>query len=336
MRALHLLLFLSAPLLGSCEGALGGNIGKPRRAAAAEEGGGESARTRRERARPERTADDEEAGAPGNGAPEDGATGEPVAGGAAPQADAPAPAPTRGGGSRGGRGGRGGGRGGGTGTVEVTVAGSGAGTATVRGTALFEGTPPPRRPIAEGSADAACHVHEVLSEEVVVENGKLANLFVSVRRVPSGVAVPEPPADPYVIDQVGCAYVPHTGAVQLGRTVLAHNSDPTSHNVHTFTSRNVPENRTIAEGGAPLELAFPKADLVRFTCDIHPFMSAQLFVVEHPWFAVSAADGTFTIADLPAGTWELRAEHETLGKADSGEFTVAGGGEVEVTFSFSK
>jgi hypothetical protein len=106
--------------------------------------------------------------------------------------------------------------------------------------------------------------------------------------------------------------------------------------VHTFTSKNVPQNVTVAENGAPLALEFPKDDTVRFACDIHPFMEAWLHVVEHPWFGVSAADGAFTIADLPAGTWELEAEHQKLGKVRTDAFTVGGGGDVEVTFTFAQ
>jgi uncharacterized protein (DUF2141 family) len=52
-------------------------------------------------------------------------------------------------------------------------------------------------------------------------------------------------------------------------------------------------------------------------CDVHPWMQSYMGVFSHPFFAVTGADGKFTIANLPAGTYEVEAWHEKLGTQKS-------------------
>ena len=340
MRLPPILLALAAGLsFPSCDGALGGAEVFPARVASDASTAGGPAGEARARPRPRPTApraDD---------APE-----EPVAGrepgveavpGTAPGTTSTPPAAAPADGAPGG-GGRPGARGGSKGSkigVELALRapGAGAGAGTVRGRALFDGPAPERKPIPGALAASDCHADAtpILEEDVVVHDGALAGVFVSIRKVPPGVAVPAPAGDPFVLDQRTCTYFPHVGAVQAGRPVVARNSDPTGHNVHLYANKNTGVNSTIQPGGADLALSLPSPEKVRLGCDIHPWMSADLYVVEHPWFDVSAVDGRFTIADLPAGTYELEATHAKLGRGRSDAFAVAGGTEVEVTFTFS-
>jgi hypothetical protein len=68
--------------------------------------------------------------------------------------------------------------------------------------------------------------------------------------------------------------------------------------------------------------------MVPFKCDGHPWMSAYAGIVPHPFYAVSAADGTFEIPRLPAGTYTLEVWHEELG-VRTAEVTVDGSGDAE-------
>ena len=76
------------------------------------------------------------------------------------------------------------------------------------------------------------------------------------------------------------------------------------------------------------------AEVLRLGCDIHPWMDARLVAFDHPWFAVSAPDGTFTIADVPPGTYRLEAWHEEYGGVKAGEITVGPGGRTAADFTF--
>ena len=137
------------------------------------------------------------------------------------------------------------------------------------------------------------------------------------------------------MDQVGCAYVPHVGAIQAGRKVLARNSDGAAHNVRVSAVSNPSLNATMQQGAPDLVLEVPKPEFVKLGCDIHPWMAADLHVHEHPWFDVSAGDGSFSITDLPPGTWEFEALHPKLGKARSEPVTLAGGAVLRLDLAFA-
>jgi hypothetical protein len=53
---------------------------------------------------------------------------------------------------------------------------------------------------------------------------------------------------------------------------------------------------------------------VEVQCDIHPWMHAYIFVMDHPFFSVSDGDGAYAIEGLPPGDYALECWHEKLGK----------------------
>ncbi|MEO5935685.1 MAG: hypothetical protein ABIP81_00575 [Terriglobales bacterium] len=161
-----------------------------------------------------------------------------------------------------------------------------------------------------GANAGASHV----SEAFAVKSGKLGNVFVYVKEgLPAGnYGVP---STPVVIDQQGCKYVPHVAGAVAGQTVRFLNSDPTMHNVHPDAQKNSPWNITQTPKGEPIEKSFAKPELMmKVSCNQHPWMRMYLNVVEHPFFAVSDADGKFEIKGLPEGEYVLAAVHERLGE----------------------
>lgn len=188
----------------------------------------------------------------------------------------------------------------------------------LRGVVHFAGKAP-ERVMIDMAMDPACALHggENLSEPYVIDKGKLANVYVYLKNAPSSKAAKGAPA--VVLDQKGCRFVPHVIAVQQGETVEFRNSDPTMHNIHT-TPVN-PGNKTVDVSQGPFgkpetqHFETPEA-MLPVRCNNHPWMNAFLNVAPSPYFAVSAADGTFTIRDVPAGTYTLAAVHEKLGEQD--------------------
>jgi plastocyanin len=168
--------------------------------------------------------------------------------------------------------------------------------------------------------------------QVVGAGGELANAFVYVK---SGLTGSFPaPAEPAVLSQVGCLYTPHVGGVQVGQTLKVVNTDPTLHNVHASPSENAEFNQAQPFQGMELDRTFDKAEvMIPFKCDVHPWMSSYLGVVDHPFFAVTAADGSFSIDGLPAGSYTLEIWHEKLG-TQSADVTVEDGGSASVDVGF--
>jgi hypothetical protein len=98
--------------------------------------------------------------------------------------------------------------------------------------------------------------------------------------------------------------------------------------VHALPKKSPEVNRNMGAAGpatTPLEFTFTRAEReVPFKCDIHPWMGAVAYVVEHPWFAVTDDHGAFLIRDVPPGEYVVEAEHEKLGAA-AGKVKVTAG-----------
>lgn len=209
---------------------------------------------------------------------------------------------------------------------------------TLHGKATFAGEAPRRRKVDMGSDKTCQGLHsEPLREEslIVGEKGELANVFVWVSKGLEGKKF-EPPKEPAVLEQKGCCYVPHVLGLQVGQKLVVRNTDPLTHNVHSFAKKNKAFNQSQQSGGADIEQTFDKEEvLMPLKCDIHGWMSTYVGVVEHPFFAVTRADGSFEIKGLPPGEYTLSAKHEALG-LQKATVTVTAGGTIESNFSFKE
>lgn len=187
--------------------------------------------------------------------------------------------------------------------------------ATIEGTVLFEGTPPADTPI-DMKADPTCGLHHsgqvVMTERAVVQDGKVRWAYVRVAKGLEGQTFGVP-SDKVMIDQAGCRYVPHVVGAMVGQTIEILNSDETLHNVHAVCKANRAFNFGMPLKGMKQERKFTAPEVVHLKCDVHPWMSSWVGVSEHPFFAVSDADGRFAIRGLPPGTYTLEAWHETFG-----------------------
>lgn len=206
---------------------------------------------------------------------------------------------------------------------------------TIHGIVRFNGTPPERKEMVIGNT-VGCEHHPVppLTEDVIVTNGHLQGAFVYVKDGLDGWILPPPSTEPAVLNQEGCMYRPRVLGMRVGQKLLVRNSDGATHNVHSRATRNESFNRTQSPGGADVDWTADKPELmIPFGCDIHPWMKAWVNVRDHPFFAVSAPDGSFSIAGLPPGEYTLEATHEKLGKKTK-NVTLSAGGTAEIEFVY--
>ena len=185
------------------------------------------------------------------------------------------------------------------------------------GRVTFNG-PRPKWTVLPTESDPECaalHVDEPLlsDREIVGEDGGIKNFFVYIKEAPEGDY--PVPAEQAVLDQIGCRYVPHVLGVQAGQEIRVENSDPTLHNVRAIARTNRPFNNSLPKGAAPRVKKFDKVELaIRMKCDIHPWMTAFIFAVDHPFFATTDESGAYTIQGLPPGDYTLVAWHEKYGE----------------------
>ena len=195
--------------------------------------------------------------------------------------------------------------------VDAATAGS------IKGRVQFEGTVPPAEMIRM-SSDRNCIPDGQptrASDALLVDDGRgIGNTFVYVKEGLDPSYTFDAPTAPVVLDQKGCFYTPRVIGIRVGQPLDLVNSDPTLHNVHALPMVNQEFNQSLPKQNARTTKTFPAPEvMVRFTCDVHSWMSAFVGVMAHPYFAVTSPSGEFTIPTLPPGTYTLETWNEKLG-----------------------
>lgn len=194
-----------------------------------------------------------------------------------------------------------------------------ASAADITGTITLNGTPPPELVNADIAADPQCgklHTEPVKTQFYVTgSKGELKDVVISIKNISgksTGASAP-----PLEIVQTGCEYVPYIAAVQTGQKIVVKNADPLMHNVHDTPANpnNKEKNLPQAAGTADIDFTFPAPEeFLKFKCDVHKWMFSYVTVVDHPYFAVSAKDGTYKISNVPPGKYTIEAAHRKAGK----------------------
>jgi hypothetical protein len=196
--------------------------------------------------------------------------------------------------------------------------------------------------------DAAAQVYKVAKDKdtcgsenrvidyVDVKDGTLRNVVVYLDKVKSGKKFDKIEAK---IDQKGCQFLPFMSVMTNDTTFEATNSDPVLHNIHTYEIMGRAKT-TVMNVSQPKQGATTKKKVklkrgagMKLECDAHDFMHGFVFVAKNPYYAVVAEDGTYTISDIPAGKYKIKAWHGTLGE-QKGKVNVAADASAKVDFTF--
>jgi len=148
-----------------------------------------------------------------------------------------------------------------------------------------------------------------------------------------GVAAPakvEP--KPSVIRQEGLEFRPRALAVTMGSKVDFPNDDDLFHNVFSFSKSNRIELGSYPRGESK-SVVFDKKGLVDLRCEVHRHMRAFIHVFDHPYFAVAAADGAYSIPNVPPGKYTLVVWKEFFDPVRQDVEVKAEGAKVDVTLS---
>jgi plastocyanin len=140
---------------------------------------------------------------------------------------------------------------------------------------------------------------------------EIANVIVYLKDPPRRG---EPAPMHATIAQRDEAFVPRVVAVTRGSTIDFPNTDPFFHNVFSL-SRGANFDLGRYPKGESKGRRFPNAGLVKVYCHIHSHMTAAIMVFDHGYFRIPAADGTFTLDDVPAGSYQISAWHERIGES---------------------
>jgi len=160
----------------------------------------------------------------------------------------------------------------------------------------------------------------------VNEDGTVPHVFVYAAKGPHKDYEGYSPPTDFVVSQEDCFYVPHVFGVMVGQAFTVKNDDQTMHNVNVSPKRNAGKNKGQPPGASDTFTFDKKEKDIPFTCDVHSWMSARAWVMSHPFFATTDAEGKFEIKGLPDGEYTFKAWHENddFGAAEF-KVTVAGG-----------
>jgi plastocyanin len=216
---------------------------------------------------------------------------------------------------------------------------SAAGDGSITGSVKLTGTPPHMRGI-DMSKDPYCvkqHQTPVMMENVVVgSSGGLENVVLYISEGLTGNEASAVASGEPVFDQKGCMYIPHVIAMNPGQKYKVITSDQTTHNIHPLPAPgggNIGWNKSQPPGAPPIETEWKNAELaISVKCNIHPWMHGWFAVVKGP-NAVSDENGSYTIKDVPAGSYTVTAWQEDLG-TQTAKVTVAAGQAGKADFTF--
>lgn len=199
----------------------------------------------------------------------------------------------------------------------------GAADAQITGTIRYAGAPPKAQAV-DMSADPTCRAHAKDDRGGLrVSKGRVEDVFVYLAHPK---AEPGPPRGTVRLRTKGCQLVPRIAGVRVGQKLEIENEDGTLYSVRvrgggSSTVRRLPKK------GSHLTVRFSRPQIMaRVSCDVHPWVTAFLGVLDHPHFAVTNGAGKFSLPTdgLTDGTYEIRVWHEVLGE-QTGEVTVKDG-----------
>jgi hypothetical protein len=170
---------------------------------------------------------------------------------------------------------------------------------------------------------------------LIDSDGGLKNVVVFIESAPTGRAA-DPQKENFLFND-GCRYAPRVMAMQRGEKLKVRSNDPKLHVPHAYLGDRTVFNLSLPFKNTTIDTTakIRQAGILKIVCDTHAWMLGYIHVFDHPYFEVTNEQGTFSIADLPAGSYVLTAWHED-GGIKSQEITVPESGDVRLSFEFGK
>ena len=169
---------------------------------------------------------------------------------------------------------------------------------------------------------------------LLVSGGKLKNAVVMIEGITAGKAFA---SDSVEVDNVACRFQPHVAAGKVGGTVAAKNTDTVLHNTHLYQvqgqARKNLFNIALPNKGQTITKPLRRTGLIDVKCDAHEWMQGYVWVLDHPYAAITDAQGAFTMSDVPAGQYTARVWHEKLGE-QTAKVTVEAGKTATLSLAF--
>jgi hypothetical protein len=185
---------------------------------------------------------------------------------------------------------------------------------SIKGKVLFSGALPPKKKVIPTKDREVCGSIRDVDQIAVAADRGVFDAIVYLKTVDRGKPWSKA-AKPPELDNVKCDFAPHVQVIQPGDLTVV-NSDPVLHNTKGFMEKTPVFNLALPNQGQRITRAIKRTGLMRIECDAHGWMLGWVHVAENPYYATTAKDGAFVIADVPPGSYTLVAWHEFTGPTE--------------------
>ncbi len=202
---------------------------------------------------------------------------------------------------------------------------------TIEGQVTFTGEVPLPKKIL--TTDGGMLLHNDLVVDPKTKG--LRHVVVILENVPAQAKVKK--KDAVLVDQRDMVFLPRVIAIQSGQKVRFENNDLCNHSV--MAASTIPANQfnIVAAPNRPYEHVFePQKHPVQIGCSLHAWMRAWVYVVPHPLFAVTDAQGKFRIERVPPGKYTLWVRHADSGTQERQQIQVKAGKTAEMKIEWQK
>jgi plastocyanin len=205
---------------------------------------------------------------------------------------------------------------------------------TIVGVVKFAGDAPAPKKLEPTKDQQVCGKTPLYDQSLMVDTGTKGVRWAVVSI--AGDVKGKWDAKEIALDQKGCEFQPHVTVTPPGKlTVL--NSDGVLHNFHSYSTKNPAINQAQPGFRKKMEVQFNQPEIVKITCDAHPWMTGWVIVSAQPYVGVTDEKGSFKIANVPPGTYTLEVWQETLApKPITQQVAVKAGEETKVTFELKR
>ncbi len=203
---------------------------------------------------------------------------------------------------------------------------------TIKGKVKFVGTPTKDEMIQTNKNQDYCGNTLPANKYLISPSGEIENVVVLIENIDKGKALPQEPA---LVTNYKCAFNPKVMIGFKGGELEIKNSDPILHNTHLYQDGKTLYNIALPDKDEVVKRPVKKDGLIDVKCNTHKWMSGYVYVSEQPYIAVTGADGSFTLTDVPPGRYKLKAWHAALGELTK-EVEVKAGKSTDVNFEFRK